>query len=61
MTQILELLDITLLRHFVEGYPQDIVGTDKRFGDIGGIYQVLTCYAPAQIVWTLGIYGMLVG
>ncbi len=61
MAELGKLCEVALLGHLVQRFPERIVSTEETLGDIGCIYQVLTSDAPAEIVWTLRINGILVG
>ena len=61
MAELGKLLQVSLLGHLIERFPECIVSTEETLGDIGSIYQVLTADAPAEIVRVLRIYGILVG
>ena len=61
LAERLELFDVPLLGHFVEGHPQGVPSTEERFGEEGGIHQILSRTAPAQIVGRVGVDGVLVG
>ena len=56
-----KLCEITLLGHLIERLPEGIVSTEETLCDIGCIYQVLTADAPAEIVRTLRVNGILIG
>ena len=57
----LELMDITLFGDIVERHPQGIPSTEERFGDIGGIHQILPSLAPTEIVGRVWIDRISIG
>ena len=61
MAELGKLLQVSLLGHLIERLPERIVSTEETLCYISCIYQVLTADAPAEIVRTLRIYGILIG
>ena len=59
-TEFLEFLNVALLCHLVERHPQLVVGAEEALGNVGGIYKVLSCHSPAEVVARLRVNTVLI-